>query len=205
MKKEYILAILFFGGLWGISEAVLGDALYSADVPYASVPLTIIGFAIMAVARIYFPRTGTATLVAACAMLYKFLNAPFFACHLLGILLTGACYDVFFSVLKIKNRLLSTGAAVYSSYALFALMITYIFRYELWVQAGYIGVLQHILISGSIAVLGCAILVPSGLHLGRRIKTNTLLTFNIKEKFVPGGVLIVTLGLWIFSIAAYVF
>ena len=44
MKKEHILGILFFGGLWGISEAVLGDALYSSNVPYASVPLTVTGF-----------------------------------------------------------------------------------------------------------------------------------------------------------------
>jgi len=95
MKKEHILGILFFAGLWGISEAVLGDALYSGNIPYASVPLTIIGFVLMAGARVYFPQIGTATLVAGCAMLYKFLNAPFFACHLLGILLTGMCYDLF--------------------------------------------------------------------------------------------------------------
>ena len=87
MKKEYILAVLFFGGLWGLSEAVLGDALYRVNMPYASVPLTAIGFLMMTIARVYYPRRGTATLVAACAMLYKFLNVPFFACHLLGILL----------------------------------------------------------------------------------------------------------------------
>src|SRR4030042_3359077 len=112
MKKEHFLGVLFFGGLWGIAEAVLGDALYSSNVPYASVPLTIIGFVLMAAARVYCPQIGTATLVAACAMLYKFLNAPFFACHLLGILLTGMCYDLFFGVLKIKSRSFSVvGAA----------------------------------------------------------------------------------------------
>ena len=47
MKKEHILGILFFAGLWGISEAVLGGVLYRAAVPYASVPLTIIGFIVM--------------------------------------------------------------------------------------------------------------------------------------------------------------
>ncbi len=172
MKKEYILAILFFGGLWGISEAVLGDALYSANVPYASVPLTVIGFVLMAVARVYFPQIGTATLIAACAMLYKFLNAPFFACHILGIFLTGVCYDLFVSVFKIKNRSLSAAAAVYLSYTLFALMITYIFRYEHWVQAGFAGVLRHIVISGSMAALACAILVPgAGMACARKMGT----------------------------------
>jgi len=204
MKKEHILGVLFFGGLWGISEAVLGDALYSGNVPYASVPLTVIGFVLMAIAYVYFPQKGTALLIAACAMLYKFLNVPFFACHLLGILLMGMCYDLFFSVLKIKSRSLSAAAAVYLNYVLFALMITYVFRYEHWVQAGFAGVLQHVLISGSMAALACAILVPASFRLGRQIKANTARPFNLRLQFVPSGVLAVTIGLWIFGIAVYI-
>ena len=204
MKKEHILGILFFGGLWGISEAVLGDALYSSNVPYASVPLTVIGFILMTVARVYFPQIGTATFIAACAMLYKFLNAPFFACHILGIFLTGVCYDLFVSVFKMKNRSLSAAAAVYLSYTLFALMITYIFRYEHWVQAGFAGVLRHIAISGSMAALVCAILVPASFRLGMQIKENSALPFNLRLKFVPSGILVVTIGLWLFSIVTYI-
>jgi len=68
MKKDYILAILFFSGLWGISEAVLGDALYRADIPYASVPLIVVSFIILTFARVYFPQTGTAVLIGALAM-----------------------------------------------------------------------------------------------------------------------------------------
>jgi hypothetical protein len=204
MKKEYILGILFFGGLWGISEAVMGDALYSANVPYASVTLTLIGFVVMTIAHVYFPQIGTATLIAACAMLYKFLNTPFFACHLLGILLMGVCYDLFFSIIRIKSRPLSAVTAVYLNYVLFALMITYVFRYEHWVQKGLIGVSQHILISGSMAALVCAILVPVILRLGMQIKANSVRPFNLKLKFVPSSVLIVTIGLWIFSIITFI-
>ena len=89
MKREYILGVLFFGGVWGLSEAVLGGALYAAQVPYASVPLTVVGLAVLTLARSYFPQKGTATLIAACAMLYKFLNSPFFGCHLLEFSLPG--------------------------------------------------------------------------------------------------------------------
>jgi len=158
----------------------------------------------MAIAHVYFPQIGTATLIAACAMLYKFLNVPFFFCHLLGILLMGVCYDLFFSVLKIKNRSLSVVAAVYLSYALFALMITYVFRYEHWVQAGFAGVLRHVLISGSMAALGCTILVPASFRLGMQIKANYAGPFNLKLQFVPSGVLAVTVGLWIFSIVTFI-
>jgi len=204
MKKEYILGVLFFSGLWGISEAVLGDALYSNSVPYASVPLTIIGFTVMTIAKVYFPQKSTATLIAACAMLYKFLNVPFFACHLLGILLMGLCYDLFFSVFKIKSRPLSAATAVYLNYALFGLMITYFFRYEHWVQAGFAGVLRHVGISGSMAALGCAVLVPLCFRLGERLKANLVTPFNLRLQLVPGGVLVATVGLWVFSLMAYI-
>ena len=205
MKKGYVFAMLFFGGLWGISEAVLGNVLYRADVPYASVPLTAIGFVVMTVARAYYPQKGTATIVAACAMLYKFLNVPFFACHLLGILLTGMCYDLFFSVLRIKSRSLSAAGAAYLSYTLFALMITYIFRYEHWVQGGLIKVLSHIGISGTMAALACAVFVPASLYLSEHLKIVTHNPFRLKLRIAPSSVLAITVGLWIFGIVVYVF
>lgn len=205
MKKEHLIGILFFGGLWGISEAVLGGTLYRAGVPYASVPLTIIGFIVMTIAKVYFPQKGTATLIAACAMLYKFLNVPFFACHLLGILLMGLSYDLFFSVFKIKSRWLSAAAAVYLNYTLFALLITYVFRYEYWVQGGFIEVLRHVGISGSMAALGCAVLLPVSFRLAERLKTNYATPFKLRLQLVPGGVLAATVGLWIFSITTYLF
>jgi hypothetical protein len=204
MKKEYILGIFFWGGLWGISEAVLGDALYSANVPYASVPLTVIGFILMAIAQVYLPQKGTATLIAGCAMLYKFLNVPFFACHLLGILLMGVCYDLFFSVFRIKNRSLSVIAAVYLNYLLFALMITYVFRYEHWVQGGFARILRHVGISGSMTALGCAILLPVSFYFAQKIKAYFGRFLSMKVQFIPGSVLVITIGLWIFSIVVYI-
>lgn len=205
MKKDHILAVLFFGGLWGISEAVLGDFLYRSHVPYASVPLTAIGFVVMTVGRAYYPHKGTATLIAACAMLYKFLNIPFFACHLLGILLTGMCYDLFFSVFRIKNRSLSAAWTAYLSYALFALTITYVFRYEHWIQGGFIKVLSHIGISGSMAALACAMLVPASFYLSEQFKIISRNPFKLKLHVAPSSVLAVTLGLWIFGIVVYIF
>ena len=203
MKKEYILGILFFSGLWGISEAVLGDALYSADVPYASIPLTIIGFVVLTFARAYFPQKGTAVLVAACAMLYKFLNEPFFACHLLGILLLGVCYEVFFSTSILKNRSIRAAAAAYLGYALFALMITYVFRYDYWVQGGFGKVVSYVGIGGSIAALGCAVFVPLSFGLAEQLKTRFGAAFGLRLRLATVGVPVVTMGLWIFSVVAF--
>jgi len=203
MKKEYILGILFFSGLWGISEAVLGDALYRADVPFASVSLTVIGFIILTFACVNLPQKGTATLIAVCAMLYKFLNEPFFACHLLGILLMGACYDLLFNVLKMKKGFFSSALVTYLSYASFALLITYCFRYGSWPQAGFAKVLRHVGISGSMAALGCAVLLPLSFHLGEKLKANFPMPFHLQLRLVPGSVSVLTVGLWVFSIMMY--
>ncbi len=210
--KDYVLGILFFSGLWGISEAVLGGALYRAHVPYASAPLTVIGLVILTFARVYFPRKGTATLIAACAMLYKFLNAPFFACHLLGIVLLGICYDLLFGIAAVKNRTLSAAprpaqraaATAYLSNGLFALMITYVFRYEYWVQGGLSKFLGHVGIGGSIAALAGAVLVPVSFRLGERLKARITMPFALRFKLAPGSISIATTALWVFGIAAFI-
>jgi ABC-type thiamin/hydroxymethylpyrimidine transport system permease subunit len=222
MKKEYVLGILFFSGLWGVSEVVLGGALYRLDVPYASVPLTVIGFTILTFARVYFPQKGTATAIAGCAMLYKFLNEPFFACHLLGIFVMGLCYDVVFDVFKMRNLSLRAVLATYLNYALFALMITYVFRYNYWVQGGLGRVLEHIAIAGTMAAVGSAVFVPLSFRFGQQLKTKFAMPFRLK--FQCGSVkaeglghgstipklrlrlpLILTTALWVFSITMYFF
>ena len=203
MKKKYILGILFFSGLWGISEAVLGDALYSGDVPYASIPLTIIGFVILTFARVYLPQKGTAALIGVCAMLYKFLNEPFFACHLLGIALLGVCYEVFFSTSILRSRSLGAGAAVYLGYDLFALMITYVFRYDYWVQGGLGKVVSYVGIGGSIAALGCAVFVPLSFRLAEQLKARFAAPFRLRLRPAAVGVPVITMGLWIFSVVAF--
>ena len=205
MKKEYILGILFYSAIWGASEAFLGEALYDANVPFSSVSLTIIGFCVLAFARVSFYQRGTATLIAALAMLYKFLNIPFFACHLLGILMVGICFDLFFNVFKIKNRSISAAAAIYSNYTLFALMITYIFRYKYWVEGGIPKILSHIGISGTMAALGCTIFIPISFYLAERFRTYSERPFNLELKFAPGSILTITLGLWIYSIVVFGF
>ncbi|MBN1766050.1 MAG: hypothetical protein JW860_12380 [Sedimentisphaerales bacterium] len=202
--KDRIMAILFFGGLWGLSEALLGNYLYTADIPHASVPLTVIGLIILSIGRVYFPQAGMATLIAAFAMIYKFFNAPFFACHLLGILMTGMCYDLFFGILNIKNRSLSAVLTVYAGYIAFGVMITYIFRYEHWVQGGLSKLLQYILISGTMAAVSCAILVPVAYHFGEKIKARFARPFNFQPQLVSGGTSLITTALWIFGIATLV-
>lgn len=205
MNGTCIIGILFLSGLWGLSEAVLGQALYSRTVPYASVLLTVAGLGVLTLARRFYPQKGNATVIATLAMFYKFLNAPFFACHLLGILMTGLCYDLFFNVFKLKNHSIAAAATVYSSYTLFALTITYLFRYEHWVQAGASKIAVHIGIEGSLAALGCAVLLPLFSRLSEKLKSYSDGPPRLKFRWVPGSVVAVTIGLWILSVAAFLF
>jgi hypothetical protein len=199
VKREYILGVLFFGGVWGLSEAVLGGRLYAAQVPHASVPLTVVALVVLTLARSHLPQRGTGTLVAACAMLYKFLNTPFFGCHLLGVLLTGACYDLVFDVLKVRVKSLGAAAAVYLSYAAFAVMITYLVRYDHWVQGGLAKVLRHVFIEGSAAALVCAGLVPLSARGGEKLKSLSATPFGLLRSPILGGIFTLTLGLWAFA------
>jgi len=206
MKKgleSLILPVLFFSALWGFSEAIFGGFLYGRGVPYSSAYLTIVGFGILTIARFYLPQIGTATAIAALAMLYKFFNSPFYGCHLLGILLTGISYDLFFGIFKIKNKSISAVEAVYLSYASFAILITYVFRYDFWVQAGITKILSHVGISGSIAAIGCAVIVPLSFRFGQWLRAKYAMPFELSLRLVPGSVSVIATGLWIFGITAH--
>jgi hypothetical protein len=96
MRKAQMLAILFFSGIWGLSEAFLGESLYAAKTPFAAVYLTVIALFVLAVAAPFVPRPGGATAMGLLAMLYKVFNVPFFGCHLTAIALLGVSWDLVF-------------------------------------------------------------------------------------------------------------
>ena len=201
MKKEYVLGILLFSGLWGLSEALLGSVLYTENgsVLYASVPLTLIAFAILTVARIYMPMKGTSTAIALCAMLFKFLNEPFFACHLLGIAMVGICYDIFFSFIQVKNKSASAFAAAIVNYVLFAFMMTYVTNNGYWNTTKLTGHISE----GLLAAVGCAIIVPLIIQFGSLAKNRIDKSLTAQWNPAMGMALLCTFGLWAFSIAAF--
>lgn len=200
MKKQHWLAILFFGGLWGISEAVLGDALYAGDVPKASVYLTVIGFGLLGLSRAFVRWTGAATLIGGGAMLFKFLNTPFFACHLAGIALLGVAWDIAFGVARIKRPVLAAIAAVYLGHLLFMAAMVFAFRSDRWIVQGFGGWAQHVGVAGTLTAIGCAILVPPALRLGERLQRRTGLPSIVTARYAWTAPLIVTIAFWSYAI-----
>ncbi len=212
-KSEYALAILLVGGLWGISEAVLGDVLYTRKVPFASVYLTAIGFFLLAVSRAFLRWTGAATAIAGLAMLYKLLNVPFFGCHLTGILLLGIAWDVmFFRSRPERTRegaarlslALSAGraaAAVYLGHVLFVAAMLFVFRSEHWVERGAQGWLRHVGLVGTITAATCAVIVPFGLLVGERLRRRSPLPLALPAWSGTAASIALTAALWIYSVA----
>ena len=166
--------LLLFGSLWGVVEVVVGEFLFARRVPFASVWLTAWAFLMLAAARGVWNAPGSSSAVGAVASLYKLAYAAPYFCHLLGIFFLGLAFDIFATMLlkdkraQAWKRSLTGALSVYTGFALFAVLITYIARYRPWVAGGLSRVARHVFVSGSYAALVCLLVVPAGVWIGER-------------------------------------
>lgn len=171
-RSKYWVWLLLYGSLWGIGEVIAGGMLYRDTVPFASVWLTAWALFVLALARGVLNKPGSSTVIGAFAVIFKAVNTTPFFCHLLAIFFLGLAFDIASSLLmkherKISYRSSISGAlSAYGGYALFALVITYVVRYEHWTLGGLTKVLHYIFVSGSLAALISVIAVPLGYWIG---------------------------------------
>jgi hypothetical protein len=171
-----LLWVCMFGSLWGISEAVGGDALCAANISHASVWLSTWALFLLAFARAQNNIPGTSSAIGGIAALFRLVNAGPFICHLLGIFLLGVAFDLAATfLLKRRGKILLRGGltgilGAYGGYAFFSLIITYIVQYEIWVAGGWPKVAEHIFLSGSLVALVSAFFVPLGYWLSQSEK-----------------------------------
>jgi hypothetical protein len=199
MKKyKPIMWLFLFGSIWGINEVFLGEILYRNGIQNSSVILTAIALFLLAISRGMINKPGSSALIGTFAVLFRLANTAPSYCHLLGIFLLGATFDAFSSLL-IKNEeqtpLRWSAAGMLSAFwnnALFAILITYIFRYEIWIAGGFSKVFQHIFISGSIITVLAALLVPLGFFVGKNGGT----LFDRHPRWSYAGTILGSLTLW---------
>ena len=196
MRKDFLFGVLFFGSLWGFFEMGLGGILYAEDVPYASVPLTLIGLMLLTIAKVYLPQKNSAMCIGAIAMLYKFINTPFYGCHLLGIFLMGFSYDVAMHTFKIKNKALLGVVTTYLGYVLFAFTITYVFRYHHWITQGMPKIIHYLGTSGTFTAIGSIFIVPACVVLGERLREKAVNPFEFKSRLATSSASLIILTLW---------
>ena len=169
--------LLMFGTVWGFSEVFAGELLYAHEVPRASVWLTALALVVLGFARGLVNRPGSSTLVGALAALFKLVNAAPFWCHLMGIFFIGLVFDLAATAWmrrghrRILPPALTGLVTAYGGYALFAVTITYIARFDPWVEGGLPKILDHIIVGGSLAAIVGALLVPVGFRLGQNSET----------------------------------
>jgi len=198
MKKQHILAILFLSGVWGLSEALFGGWMYGAGMQLApAVILTVAAMGIMAIAKVYVPIAGSAIAVAALAMLYKFLNQPFFACHLLAILLLGISFEVVYALTRGRYKPLIGLAATYTGFAVFAAMMILVFRYSWWTNPGWSKALNYVGVTGSIAAALSAVAVPLADLFARRLQEHPARKLAIPNWAVLSAA---SAGAWVFAV-----
>jgi hypothetical protein len=203
MKKfKPIMWLFLFGSLWGINEVFLGEILYRNEVAQSSVILTVMALFLLAISRGMINKPGTSTLIGTFAVLFRLANTAPSYCHLLGIFLLGATFDLFSSLLLKDDARssikwgLAGAVSAFANNAVFALMITYVFRYEYWVAGGTAKVSQHIFISGSLSALLAAFIVPLGIILGR----NSGVFADRRPVWSYAGTIIGSIALWIVAL-----
>jgi hypothetical protein len=203
MKKVKPLLWLFlFGSIWGMNEVFLGEILYQNEVLNSAVILTVIALFLLSISRAMINKPGSSALIGAFAVFFRLANTAPSYCHLLGIFLLGVTFDVFSSLL-IKNEdtaPLKWGAtgmlSAFGNNALFALLITYVFRYEYWVVGGFSKVSHHIFVSGSILTVIAAFLVPLGFFVGK----NGNILFARRPQWSYASPILVSILLWIVAL-----
>jgi hypothetical protein len=199
MKKfKPVMWLFLFGSIWGINEVFLGDILYRNDVKNSSVILTVMALFLLAISRGMINKPGSSALIGTFAVLFRLANTAPSYCHLLGIFVLGVTFDVFSSLLvKNKERApLRWGAtgilSAFVNNALFALLITYVFRYEYWIVGGFSKVFHHIFISGSITTVIAAFLIPLGFIVGK----NGGILFDRRPRWSYAGTILGSIALW---------
>ena len=191
--------LFLFGSVWGINEVFLGNILYLNEAPYPAIILTVIALFLLEISRGMINKPGSSTLIGTFAVLFRLANTAPSYCHLLGIFLLGVTFDVFASLLikheeKTPLKWGLTGAmSAFGNNALFALLITYVFRYEYWVVGGFSKVSHHIFVSGIISALLAAFLVPMGFLVGK----NGGIFADNRPRWSYAGTILGSIALWV--------
>lgn len=199
MKRPWrFVWLLFFASLWGLSEVVAGEGLYTLNLPYSSVFLTVWALVILSLGRGLLNKPGSSTLIGCVAALYRMVNASPFFCHIWGIVFIGMAFDLASSFLMKKGRKfflrgsLTGITSAYSGNALFAVVMTWILSNEYWTAAGLPKVLDHVFISGSLVAAAASGVVPLGYWLGRKVDGLP----TLRTRWIYSTLTLLVLGLW---------
>lgn len=199
--RKYLLWILFFGSLIGLSETLIA----SFSMPYRSVILSSITILILSIARIQIPKFGTSFLIIAIAIFFKINNFGVYSCSpnflLCGptaMILLGISYEVFATLfikknsLKYLNLLMICGFTAIVTFSLFALMNTFILK--TWDTTR---LTEYIFIKSSLTAVVSGAISLLALYLMKTFKVESTAKYN---PYIVNSILgSVVITLWVFG------
>ncbi len=206
MKLSRLTPVLFFGTIWGLSEVLLGNYLYANEIKTAAVYLNVIAIVLLSVSRYYVSFTGAAFLIGTIAMLFKIFHSPFFACHMLAIAMFAAGFEISAGLFLRKNassliRQTLTGAtAVYLGFAIFTVVITFVFRYQYWIVDGapnMVKITHYLLFAGTVVAAAAAVLTPLSMRITGKMNQAVLPKLTLKPLYINLIVVLVSMTLWL--------
>ncbi len=173
-RWEWIVIAVMVGSIWGMAEVLMDAAFSWAGGMARAVVLPTFAAFLLGTQYALTKRPLAPVVAVLCAVFFKFLNVPFFACQVLavvsiGLITAGAL--AFASRLQLRERWLPfwCGAAVWIFFLFFAVTMTYVLRYHWWVQGGWSRVAGYVGIAGSMAALLSVGAFWAGGHLGKHL------------------------------------
>lgn len=171
-KYEKILFILLMGSLWGALELFGGDTFRACGVANKSAYLFGLGLIILYASKRVVGFAGSVVIMAAITCIFKTASTHFYACQIAAVMINGVIFDAAYQSFKnqlnasILYRLIAAPILAYISFAIFAIMATFVFKEAGWATRGWESVREYLLTSASIASLFSIVTINAGYYLG---------------------------------------
>lgn len=195
-RKSY-LGLILMGSLVGLNETLLG----SISMPhYRSVVLSSITLLLLVLARLLYPKPGTSLAVTAVAVVFKLTNLGVMFCKPAALLVLGASFEVFASLIIARNSFrylryaLTPALAALAAFSLFAGLETFIVKNPYWSMARFS---NYILINGSLAALCSGLLSLAVLASVRKTAENASLLADRRPVLVQATIGCLTVAAWL--------
>ena len=121
----------------------------------------------------------------------------------LGIIVMGISFDLFFALFKIKQQRLAAVGTVYFNNLAFAVLMLYVIGYQPWVQGGFEKLAGHVLVSGTIAAIVSAVVLPVCFKQAEILRSKNSTPFQWQGQLVPRIISVGSTACWIASLAMF--
>jgi hypothetical protein len=176
-KDEKILFVLLMGSFWGALELFGGDTFRACGISNKSAYLFGLGLIILYASKRVVDFAGSVVLMAAIACIFKTASTHFYACQIAAVMINGIIFDAGYTIYKsqlnasIIYRIIAAPLLAYISFAIFAIMATFVFKEAGWATNEWSGIREYLLTSALIASLFSIVTINAGYYLGNMLRS----------------------------------